>query len=65
MLFINVYFFYLKALGGRPANETFPYNCRFGSRGVIGRRVDINRAPATKKDEKNNWTMFIINLKTL
>lgn len=40
--------FYLNALGGRPASETFPYSWRFGSRGVIGRRVDINRAPATK-----------------
>lgn len=35
----------LNALGGRSASDVFPYSCRCGSRGVIGRRVDIKRTP--------------------
>lgn len=39
---------YLNALGGRPVNEVFPNNCRLGSLGVTGRRVEIKRVPETK-----------------
>lgn len=35
----------LNALGGRSASDVFPYSCRCGSLGVIGRRVDIKRTP--------------------
>lgn len=50
---------HLNALGGRPASDVLPYNCRFGSRGVTGRRVDINLVPG--KTQRKHALILLIS----